>query len=184
MDILIQKTKQQQGFTLMETIVALGVFSFLVLATLGMFASSVKGQRAALAQSKIEREAQLLVGVMTKRIRASRVNYALYPGGTVPSDPDYLYLIDSSGGDVRFRLNNNAIEVKIDGGEYLPISRDDVDVSLLRFFVDPTTDPFTSFGDVPDTQPRVTVVFTLVSTGNNQATVTVQQSIPQRGGAY
>lgn len=177
-------TNNTKGFTLMEIIISLGIFSFLVLAILGMFTSSIRGQRAALAQSKIEREAQLLVGVITKKIRSARVNYALYPGGTVPANPDYLYLIDADGGDVRFRLNSNDIEVQIDGGSYLPISRDDVDVTLLRFFVDPTTNPFTSFGDVPATQPRVTVIFTLLADGPDQATVTVQQSIPQRGGAY
>lgn len=176
--------KNKYGFTLMEMIIALGVFSFLVLATLGMFASSIRGQRTALAQSKIEREAQLLVGVISKKIRSSRVNYIAYPSETVPTDPDYLYLIDTAGGDVGFRLNSDEIQVQLDGGSYLPISRDDIAVTYLRFFVDPTTDPFTSLGNTPTTQPRVTVVFTLESTGTEQATVTVQQSIPQRGGAY
>ncbi len=169
----------------MEIIVAMGVFSVLVLAVLGIFASSLRGQQAIVAQARVNREAQLLFQVLAKRIRSSRVDYVAY-GGTVSSPVSVLRLIDQSDTQLVFEFDStdSGINVTVGSGPATPISSDYVSVTDLNFYIEPSTNPFVS-GVAPSTQPRVTVVMTLSATeGKSQVSSTVQQTIPQRGGTY
>ena len=179
-------TSNQQGLSLMEMVVAVGVFSILALLTMGLFGSTLRGQQTALAQIRVEREAQLILEILSKKIRSSRVDYASYPSGTVGTSEETLYLIDQTDARLSFTYNttDDALDLVIDGGSPEPLSSGNVSVTDLDFFISPTTDPFTA-GSVPNTQPRVTVVITIESTkGISTARTVVQQTIPQRRGLY
>ncbi len=169
----------------MEIIVAVGVFSVLILAVMGIFTSSLRGQQAIIAQARVDREAQLLLQTFTKRIRSSRVDYEAY-GGTVSSSENTLSLIDQSDTQLSFVYDsaNNEIDVVFDSGSPIPISSGNVSVTNLVFYITPSANPF-SPGASPGVQPRVTVVMTLsASEGKTQVSNTIQQTIPQRGGVY
>lgn len=179
------------GFSVIELIVATGIFSVIVLASFGIFSSVLDGQQKVLAQTRIQREAQLILETITKKIRTSRVDYAEYEvvfglGNPIENPVQELILIDQADSRVRFIYSPVAetIDLQIDAGPVNSISSDDVDITALNFFVEPTIDPFAS-GLLPSIQPRVTFVMTIQSgQGDNLVVVTIQQTTPQRGSGF
>jgi type II secretory pathway pseudopilin PulG len=188
MGYLIKNIKQQTGFTLMEVVVATGIFVIMVMVTLGIFSSVLKAQQDTVAQTRLEREAQLIMETIVKSIRSSRVDYDEYSSidGSVPQPTSTLILINSSDQRIRYQLNptNQTLDVE-NSGVTNPMTSDSVLVTDLDFFVLPADDPFINWGEAPDTQPRVTIVLTLYSSQSKEtAQATIQQTVPQRGGGY
>lgn len=189
-DSLCPTKTSHQGFTLMEVLVATGIFVVMVLAVFGIFSSVLQGQKNSLAQAHLERDAQLVLETLVKKIRTSRVDYAEYEAlnglpNPVPNSTSTLILIDQN--DTRFRIQHNAntqaIDLEFGGGLPSPITSNDVAVTALTFMVEPTADPFTNVE--PVTQPRVTVVLEMVTNESNQPIqLILQQTVPQRGGNY
>ena len=179
------------GFSIIELLIATSIFSVIGLASLGIFTSVLNGQRKALAQSRLQREAQLIMETVTKKIRTSRVDYTEYEvmfglGNPILNPVQELILIDQADSRVRFIHNqtNESIELQIDTGLVNTMTPEDVDITLFNFFIVPTENPFTS-GSLPSIQPRVTFVMTIQSgQGKNLSELTVQQTIPQRGSNY
>lgn len=173
------------GFSLMEMVIATGIFLIISLATLGLFSASLQGQRTALVQTRVGREAQLILETVTRKIRGSRVDYAVY-GGTVTNPVTQLSLIDQADSRIDFIYDNvnQELDISIDGSAPRSISSSEAQITSLEFFIEPTTDPFGT-GNQPAVQPRVTMVMTLQATeSKNQISVTVQQTVPQRGGGF
>lgn len=175
----------------MEVVVATGIFVIMVLATLGIFSSVIKAQQNTLAQTRLEREAQLVMETMVKSIRSSRVDYDEYeritgqPDPAVPQPTSTLILINLS--EERIRYQHNPVNFTLDvenSGITMPMSSDIVAITGLDFFIEPQANPFSASGP-PATQPRVTVVLTLISTqAKETAQATLQQTVPQRGGGF
>lgn len=59
----------QNGFTLIEMIVAMAIFSVLIISITGIFISVVKAQRLALAQNSIQESGRYILESITKEIR-------------------------------------------------------------------------------------------------------------------
>jgi Tfp pilus assembly protein PilV len=189
---IIQNLKHQTvGFTLMEVLVASGIFIIMVLAVLGIFSSVLKAQRNTLAQTRLERETQLIMETMVKSIRSARVDYAEYEAITGSSNPvvssptSTLILINNN--DERILYQHNAASSTLDivnSGIANPINSEIVAVTVLDFFIEPLANPFI-IGSPPVTQPRVTVVISLSSTQTGEtAQAIIQQTVPQRGGGF
>jgi type II secretory pathway pseudopilin PulG len=185
------KFLSEEGFSVMELIVATGIFSLLVLASFGIFSSVLRGQQRILAQTRLQREAQLVLETITRKIRTSRVDYAEYEtifgvGNPIINPVQELILIDQTDSQVRFTYNttDETLDLQVDSGQVNSMSADDVSITSFDFFIEPTQDPFIS-GLVPSTQPRVIIVMTIQSSeGSNFVEATIQQTTPQRGSAY
>ncbi len=174
-----------RGFSLMEVIVAMGVFAVIVGSSLGIFSLVVRSQRQALLKAKIQREAQLIMEVMVKKVRTSRIDYQYYTSGIVNplnelalldvNDDRTVFALDSINKNIVLTLNNNAPVV---------MNSSDVQVDDLRFYIEPTTNPLQG-GSFPDNQPRVTIIIKISAQDiGKYASMTVQQTIPQRAGSY
>lgn len=176
----------------MEVVVATGIFVIMVMVTLGIFSSVLKAQQNTVAQTRLEREAQLIMETMIKSIRSARVDYDEYEAISGQADPainpnptSTLILINISDERIRYRHNpaDSTIEVE-NSGIANPMTSDSVAITALEFFVDPLANPFGT-GAPPVTQPRVTIVLSLISTNIDEtAQAILQQTIPQRGGGF
>lgn len=188
---LFSRKNQLRGFTLLEMIVALGVFIILFTLTLGIYAYSLRAERRALQMSKLQREAQLIMELVAKKIRSSRIDYNYYSGyvDTVNGE-DYLALLDSSNEATIFRASTvNGLEVCItDCGDFAspnddnfnPIPSAETDIENLVFFIEPESSPF-SIDAPPSEFPRVTLAMDLVNNyGGERYLIHLQQTIPQR----
>ena len=174
-----------KGFSLMEIIVAMGVFAIIVGASLGIFSTTVNGQRKTSLKTKVQRESQLIMEVMVKKIRTSRIDYAYYTSGisnpvselaVIDSNDDrVVFARDTIGGNLILTLNDNPSTI---------MNSTDVQIDDLKFYIEPTTNPF-SGGNFPSKQPKVTIIFKIGSQKlDKYSSITLQQTIPQRGGNY
>lgn len=179
------KLKNQSAFTLLEMTIALGIFVILITSTLGIYSYSIKAEQRTIQISKLQKEAQLIMEIIAKKIRSNRVDYTYY-GGSVDGagGETVLALLDKSNQQTVFRLHNNSIEVCIEDcgleENFNALPASDVIVDDLKFFISPARNPFSL--DAPPVEfPKVTAVITLK---NTRAGVTrnlfVQQTLPQR----
>ena len=178
--------KNHCGFTLLEMTVALGIFIILFTLTLGIYSQSLKAEQRTIQMSKLQKESQLIMEVIAKKIRSSKIDYSYYDGGTVNvSDGEsQLALLDKSGYQTVFRFAGGSIEVCIEdcktGGVFTSIPAADVSITSLTFFITPDKNPF-SLDNPPEEFPKVTMVINLQNTsGTNTRNLFVQQTIPQR----
>jgi len=68
-----KKTIKNSGFTLIELIVAVAVFSLVALSALSVFALGIKGQRKGLATQVVQENIHYALEMMAKEIRMSHI---------------------------------------------------------------------------------------------------------------
>jgi len=181
--------KKQQGFTLLEMLISITVFVMVTVIALGIYSSVIRANKKSVSLTKLHRDSQLIMSSIAKKIRQSQVDYTYYPSGEVPSDNKELALVDVDGTEYVFSHNSsdNTIEVSIDGGAAVDIPGGDVLVTDLKFYITPTTDPFTVVPSQTPIFPRVTMVLRLEpkdAEGMFSTYLVTQQTVPQRGGGY
>lgn len=183
---------QQAGFTLLEMTVSMGVFLVLFTLTLSIYSSTLNTERQSVQLSKLQKEAQLIMEIIAKKIRTGKVDYDFYtPLSQVDSvnGETELALLDKYGNPTLFRYNNNSLEVctlecgtqsapNNDNFNVIPAS--DIIINSLTFFIVPATNPFTTNNQNPEF-PKVTVVVNLENTiGKATRNLIIQQTVPQR----
>ncbi len=175
----------KSGFTLMEVLVSMSIFVIVSLASLSIYAATLKASQRTTALTRVQQEAQLIMSVLAKKIRTSRVDYSYYPGGEVSNPAAALALTDASNDNYVFSFDsgNSTLTVSANGGEAKAIPATYVQITDLKFYINPTTNPFISLDEPPSSQPYVTLVMTVSSKkGAQTANLTLQQSVPQRSG--
>ena len=182
----IKKTITNHGFTLLEMVIALGIFIVLFSLTLGIYSYALKAEQRTIQASKLQKEAQLIMEILAKQIRRSKVDYVYYGGSIAPAGVSNLALLDNKGNQTVFRFNsgNNSLDVCTQdcevAGIFTAIPSQDVSVDSLTFFISPATNPFT-LSAPPSEFPRVTVVMSLRNIrGAFLQDLLIQQTIPQR----
>ena len=174
----------QQGFSLMELLVATSIFVIIALASLSIYVATLRASQKSLALTRVQQEAQLIMQVLAKKIRTSHVNYD-YSGYVKPiiNPEDELALTDLAGDTYVFKKTGASAAVSVNGAADKNISADNVIVTDLKFFINPTANPFVTLDEPPNSTPYVTVILTLSSIKASQsATLTIQQTVPQRSG--
>jgi len=159
----------------MELLVATSIFVIIALASLSIYVATLRASQKSLALTRVQQEAQLIMQVLAKKIRTSHVNYD-YSGYVKPiiNPEDELALTDLAGDTYVFKKTGASAAVSVNGAADKNISADNVIVTDLKFFINPTANPFITY---------VTVILTLSSIKASQsATLTIQQTVPQRSG--
>jgi len=179
-----------RGFTLVELIVSMGLFVMITTVGLTIYTSTIRAQRFTVALNRLQRDMQIAMTIMTKSIRSSSIDYrpsGFYEGAVDPlgEGEDVLALIDRDQVETWFRMDNEAVAVRQGAsGTYAPITSSATVVQELKFYITPSTDPFTNPSQLPSEQPKVTIVFRGASRDHLDAPLTVQQTIHQRSGGY
>ncbi len=184
----------KKGFTLVEMMVVLAIFSVATVVVVDIFMMASRAERRTLAIQKIQSDARYSLEAMAREIRMDMIDYDYYNGtiNEVPSGT--LALRDQDDNQIIFKKSNgncpigttNCLVVSLDGTNWESITAPGIDVLDLKFYIDPTVDPFkpnAGFTYDSDNHPRVTIV--LVSKGvggrpDEQQTVYLQTTVSNR----
>lgn len=182
----------RHGFTLIEAEVALAITGLVVVAATSVFLLGLRASRSARAQDRLAAAASLVTERIIRDARTGGVNYGGYPGGSAKSPTTTLELIRKDGDPVTYTLSSDpalcgsgdipclAYVAKDGSGRLIP---DDMAVSSLLFYLQPTSDPFIGIGgDFSGTEtPMVTVVLLLTDTRDSaRPSYHIQTSVTTR----
>lgn len=170
------------GFTLMELLVVLGLFSTVVVVASDIFILSNRAQRKVFSLERTQADARFTMEAITREVRTGDVDFGYYvTRGTPIGIPEAeLALIDNTNTPIRFHQSDagNAVFcpnaestpcllVTLDANDPVSITPKGVLVRNARFYITPSADPDVfdpGTGTYPvNIQPRVTVVLVLDS---------------------
>ncbi|MEX0917160.1 MAG: type II secretion system protein [Candidatus Paceibacterota bacterium] len=146
-------SQSERGFTLIEIIVAVGVFSIVVLVAIGSLLSLVDTNKKAQALKSVMNNLNFALENMSRNIRTGTE----YDCGSVGGDTDCangdtrLTFLSSENETITYRLNGTQIERKVGGDPFLAITASEVEIDAFAFYVTGTGE---SSGEL---QPRVTM---------------------------
>lgn len=173
------RKRKRSGFTLIETLVSITIISFILLAAAGIYTFSIGLQKKSQELASLEQEANYVLNLMSKDIRASMVDYS-YPDydPEIPFPTSVLALKNYfTNQEIVYFLDNKKIMKKIDENDAQPLTSNEIETENLQFYILPTTDPFINSSGT--THPRITIVLELKSDSRK---FNFQQTIIQRYG--
>lgn len=154
------------GLTMIELIVAIGIFGLVIGMTVGIFVLALSSQRRIIALRNVEDNARFTIEAMAREIRTSK-NFS---GGG-----NSISFTNAKGEAAIYRLNNNVIEKSSDGGaSYSAVTGAEVTVDYLNFYL---------AGQAPGDglESRITIAIGITSgVGNQTANLRIQTTISER----
>jgi len=162
----LKTQKCSAGFTIMETIMVLGVFTIATTYALAIFVQSNTVQKRTANIQRTLVDARYVMEVMAREFRMGQIDYDYY-GGPLPSPAAELYLLDINNNPVRFRRfvneqsGNGTVQLFF-GGNWLDVTPPDLNISRLDFYLSPPEDPFVwnGSGYNSNQQPALTIILT------------------------
>ncbi|MGC9968153.1 MAG: prepilin-type N-terminal cleavage/methylation domain-containing protein [Minisyncoccia bacterium] len=159
----------KKGFTLVEALIAVGLFSILVGVAWGGFTNALRTQRQITAMISVQSNANLILEQMAREMRTGYL-FCHLPGSNTPDGGDgacaractvenggawqcdnLIAFFSATPQEVQYRLENGAIKREIGGsGNFDPVTSDNVDVRHLSFYLQGQTE-----GD--NWTPRITI---------------------------
>lgn len=186
-------TGNKKGFTLIEVMVSVVLFTMIILSVTSIFKMAIDAQRNAIASQNVQESLKYFFEVTGKEMRMALKNKndgrcPNIPVGTVykvetSSNGDVLYfrnyynecvtyfLAEDSNGSRRFAISRESAESKkVDF-----ISPDKININSIHFVIK-------SRGIIPESQPMVTMNFNASSFGGTglNSDMTLQTSITSR----
>jgi len=165
------KTLKPNGFTLIELMVSVFMFSILMIVVESAFVSSLDMQRRAFSIQQSEENANFMLESMAKEIRVSKVSgpdsdCQISPAAT-------LNIVHPVNGNVTYSLSGTAIHRTVNGQDTI-ISSNTIQFTRLRFCV--------SGSALKDNkQPRVTILASVRSASLlQQVSIDIQTTLSQR----
>jgi len=139
-----QETRNKFGFTLIEVLVVLGLFSILSVIIINVFLLSLGSQRQASFRQKTLANLRYVMEIVGRQVRISEIDYSSF---NYTGDDQSLYLIDQEGDSYIFYLadgefGRKEIKMSVNGQESFLTSGAEVDIVNLSFIVDPVLSPF------------------------------------------
>lgn len=149
-------TKKQKGFSLIEFMVAVAVFSFVMVIAVGALLSMVEANRKAQALKSVMNNLNFALESMVRTARTGSTYHCRQPwqsvGGNIDKPKDCgsadnakMFAFESFSGDptdrndqvvYRFNESNNRIERSTDGGStFIAVTAPEVHIESLTFLV-------------------------------------------------
>jgi len=155
------KKHTQKGFTLIEMLVSIALFSIVLVIILGAMLTIINVNRRAQALASVINNFNASIESMNRVIKSAEPGSIEVDNITTDGSGDNISLIinnqynlvgagsllGAANVDVDFRLNNGSIERRLGFGSWLPITSEDVNIQELRFIEN--TDP---------SQPEVIII--------------------------
>ena len=164
-----------RGFTLIEMLVAILIFSIIIGAATGVFASAIKLQRYSLTHQQLLDQTSYAMEYMSRAIRMAQKDTT--GGCTGTANKNYK----STGNDIKFvTYNNECWEFYVDGGQ-LKIDKNGTPYELTSGNFNVNSFNVIVPGDESEKQPRVTIFMEIQGEGlNPQPRIKIQTTISQR----
>lgn len=129
--------QNKKGFTLIELIVGMGIFSMVMLSVTGIFQQVVNVQRKAIGAHNVQESLRYVLEMMSKEIRTAERNFDTcvdIPSGQIYNvDNGTLYLKNQYNECVAYFLENNRLKIARDGVT-LFVTPDEVFIDYLNFY--------------------------------------------------
>lgn len=171
------------GFSLIELLVSLAIFSIIMTTSIGTLLTLVDANRKARNLVSIINAFDFSLDSMSRTIRTGTTYHCAndvssLPSGTQDCLTGATGLVVTSDDDERigFRFNDNQIQRRVDGGDWIPLTAGDVFISDMRFYARGT-------GGGDSEQPLVTVSVRGETVGSDESantTFDIQTSVTQR----
>ena len=177
------------GFTLVEMLIAVTIIVIVVFAAVGIFAYTSEMQRKSNLLTQLQQEADFILSILSKEIRAFQIDYCEYGGlepecqiPNCPADPQsILYL--KNGDKIAYQYQGQNLIKKINQQEE-QVNRTGILITYLQFYLTPCQDPFRAGiepEDFPEA-PKVLILMKLKPRDFPSPEIEVQQTINQRWG--
>ncbi|KKQ92807.1 MAG: hypothetical protein UU81_C0016G0008 [Microgenomates group bacterium GW2011_GWC1_41_8] len=162
----IKNYNKENGLTMIELIVAIGVFGLVVGMTVGIFVLSIISQRRIIALRNTEDNIRFAIEAMAREMKTGKD----FSGGG-----SSISFTNAKGEATAYRLNSNVIEKSSDGGSsYSAVSGTEVVVNYLNFYL-----MGQAVGD--SLEPRITITIGVTSSvGSQTANLKIQTTISER----
>ena len=133
------QNKNQKGFSIIEALTSIFVFSIVALIVSGLLVQAMNVERRAFSAQAIQENVLAVLELMVKEIRVSTVSDQ---NNNCTTDPalSMINVIHPIEGAVTYRLSSGVIE-RITGGITHILSSDDVIFNNLRFCISGSTTP-------------------------------------------
>lgn len=170
-----------RGFTLLEMVVSLGLFTVVIVIGLGALMSMSAAAQKTKSISIVMDNLNFALESMTRSLRTG-ISYHCGVGGNIgepadcPNGASQIAFRDSLGRTVVYRLQNGSIERSTDGGSvFLSVTAPEITIESMNFFVDGTTP-----GD--SRQPRALIVVqgTAGEREREQSSFSIETMVTQR----
>ena len=162
----MRKKNKEYGLTLIEVVVAIGIFGLVVSIGFGVFNIAIMSQRRVIALKNVEDNIRFTIESMAREIRTGR-NFSDGAGS--------FSFTNAKGEAVIYRLSVGSIEKSSDGGaSYLAMTGSDTIVNYLNFYLAGQTAN-------DGLQPRITVTMGATSQiGNQMSSSKIQTTVSAR----
>lgn len=171
----------QKGLTLIETLVALGIFSTVVVFTMGLFISASKAQVAASEMNLVNDEGSFLLERISREIRMASKNddIEITTGGPAIDRRKKIKFTNNESLRTIYCLatiscagaGQNVAVSYDDGASYALINSSSVSINNLKFYLN---------GDGANEQPIVTIMLEVASKKIPSISVSLQTSVVPR----
>lgn len=173
----------QRGFTLVEMMVAIAVFSIIIGAVSGLFISGLAGQRNALASQRLLDQTSYALEYMSRALRMAKKDLT----GSCLNNSGLNYKTFDSDTRLRFinHLENDDCQefflggvdgkqlMQTKGGETLPLTSSKLEITSLNFFL-------SGQSQEDNLQPKVTIFLKIKGKGLGQPEINIQTTVSQR----
>ena len=195
---LSQSLRNQRGYTIVELITAMTIFSVVVVVAVGGFVAVQRTSQKTAAQRKVQQDTRTNLEQLARQIRAGRIDYGFYAKAVNTNDircnltgrrmlamfvsdatssvPKRVFYFYDAGAKRLYSLTSADLTDNPDcanvvgSADKVDQLAEDVTLNDLQFFVLPTRNPLdpTQSDIIKNTHPRVTVLWT-AQTGTNTA---------------
>lgn len=195
---LTRALRNQRGYTIVELVVAMTIFSVVVIVAVGGFVAVQRTSQKTAAQRKVQQDSRTNLEQLARQVRAGQINYgfyaksvntndircnlagrrmlAMYVADATSSAPKQVFYFYDAGTKRLYSLTSADLTTNPDcanvvgSADKVDQLAEDVSLSDLQFFVLPTRNPLDPAQSdiVKNTHPRVTVLWT-AQTGANSS---------------
>ncbi len=173
-------TPTQRGYSLLELIVSLGIFSVVMLVVTGAYLTLISLDRQARANNQLAATLSFAVESMARSMRTGS-EYSCNGATNCSAGGSTISFLDSEGEEVQYRLRaDKSIGQCIGSGvcndsSSVALTDERIDVDTLRFYV-------RGVGTGDSTQPQVTFVVsgTMTTDEGESASFSIQSGATQR----
>jgi prepilin-type N-terminal cleavage/methylation domain-containing protein len=178
--MLFKKKDKIQGFTLIEVVITLSIFSIMAVIISGIFLNVNNLQKNTANFQRLQNDGRYILEKLAREIRAREVIYPLAGSNSQnllyfkkDERNNYLRLCLTETGSLNYFLDAQDEIIAEDNRrrcleEGYALNADDVEIAVVKFFVAPTAEDV--WGDAPQTniQPRVTILLKLRNRGSEK----------------
>ncbi|OIO52875.1 MAG: hypothetical protein AUJ11_00160 [Parcubacteria group bacterium CG1_02_44_65] len=184
---LLRKIKNNRGVSLLELVVAISIFSFLMLSSVQIFKMVVDGQRNAVSAQNVQENIRYAMEKISKEIRMAQASdaacepAAVYKVFNTTAGSSALHFKNQDGQCLTYYLEDNRLKLIVANG--LEVIADGfvtpgaLEVSNLKFYLDDDL-----IGAFHSKQPYVTMVMDVKAIGLaiNEQKMKIQITVSSR----